>query len=68
MWGVDGNKTCGISDTIYVTDNGVASFFNLDKDFVVHPSQTKHVEPVEAGSVQHLKAVTSKRQSRKSTR
>ena len=65
MWGVDGNKTCGISDTIYVTDNGVASFFNLDKDFVVHPSQTKHVE---AGSVQHLKAVTSKRQSRKSTR
>lgn len=35
MWGVDGNKTCGISDTIYITENGCESFFTLDKDFVV---------------------------------
>ncbi|MFQ3228764.1 ectoine hydrolase [Reinekea sp.] len=37
MWGVDGNKTCGISDTIYVTDTGIQSFFSLDKDFTLHP-------------------------------
>lgn len=35
MWGVDGDKTCGISDTIYITENGCESFFTLDKDFVV---------------------------------
>ena len=37
MWAVDGNKTCGISDTIYVTDTGCASFFTLDEDFVCKP-------------------------------
>ena len=35
MWGVDGDKTCGISDTIYITEDGCESFFTLDKDFVV---------------------------------
>lgn len=42
MWAVDGNKTCGISDTIYVTDTGCASFFNLDEDFVCKP---EHATP-----------------------
>ncbi len=37
MWAVDGNKTCGISDTIYVTDTGCASFFTMDEDFVCKP-------------------------------
>lgn len=37
MWGVDGNKTVGISDTIYVTERGCQSFFDLDEDFVVKP-------------------------------
>lgn len=37
MWGVDGNKTCGISDTIHVTADGGESFFTLDRDFVVKP-------------------------------
>jgi len=27
MWGVDGDKTCGISDTIIITKNGCESFF-----------------------------------------
>lgn len=40
MWGVDGNKTCGISDTIYVTKTGIKSFFNMDRDFVVHPHKS----------------------------
>lgn len=35
MWGVDGDKTCGISDTIYITDKGCESFFDLDRDFAV---------------------------------
>jgi Xaa-Pro dipeptidase len=29
MYGVDGDKTCGISDTIRVTDKGCESFFDL---------------------------------------
>ncbi len=37
MWGVDGDKTCGISDTIYITDDGCESFFSLDRDFSVKP-------------------------------
>lgn len=35
MWGVDGDKTCGISDTILVTEDGCESFFSLDRNFVV---------------------------------
>ncbi|MDH5670885.1 MAG: ectoine hydrolase [Myxococcales bacterium] len=35
MWGVEGNKTCGISDTIRITEDGCQSFFTLDRDFVV---------------------------------
>ena len=35
MWGVDGDKTVGISDTIHVTATGCESFFTLDQDFVV---------------------------------
>lgn len=44
MWGIDGNKTCGISDTIYVTDTGIKSFFNLEKDFTIHPGSGKSSE------------------------
>ncbi|WP_417509271.1 ectoine hydrolase [Methylophaga sp.] len=39
MWGVDGDKTCGISDTIYVTEDGCKSFFTMDRDFTVKPDQ-----------------------------
>ncbi|MEC9413159.1 MAG: ectoine hydrolase [Pseudomonadota bacterium] len=39
MWGVDGDKTCGISDTIYVTEDGCKSFFTMDRDFTVKPEQ-----------------------------
>lgn len=37
MWGVEGNKTCGISDTIHITATGCESFFTLDRDFTVKP-------------------------------
>lgn len=36
MWGVEGKRTVGISDTIRVTEDGCESFFTLDQDFVVH--------------------------------
>jgi Xaa-Pro dipeptidase len=35
MWGVDGDKTVGISDTIRITEDGCESFFTLDEDFAV---------------------------------
>ena len=35
MWGIDGNKTAGISDTIYITEDGCQSFFTLDRNFVI---------------------------------
>ncbi|UJF23776.1 ectoine hydrolase [Suttonella sp. R2A3] len=37
MWGVDGDKTCGISDTVYITETGCESFFNFSEDFHVKP-------------------------------
>ncbi len=37
MWGVDGDKTVGISDTIHVTEDACASFFTFDEDFVCKP-------------------------------
>ncbi len=35
MWGVDGDKTVGISDTLHITADGCESFFDFDEDFVV---------------------------------
>ncbi|WP_376697343.1 ectoine hydrolase [Wenzhouxiangella sp. EGI_FJ10305] len=39
MWGVDGDKTVGISDTIHITADGCESFFDLDENFMVKPEQ-----------------------------
>jgi Xaa-Pro dipeptidase len=39
MWGVDGDKTVGISDTIRVTEDGCESFFDFDEDFVCKPEE-----------------------------
>ena len=35
MWGIDGDKTAGISDTVRVTDDGCESFFSLERQFVI---------------------------------
>jgi Xaa-Pro dipeptidase len=35
MWGVDGDKTVGISDTLYITDRGCESFFTLEENFTI---------------------------------
>lgn len=39
MWGIDGDKSCGISDTFYITDKGCGTFFDdVKQDFTVKPS------------------------------
>ena len=43
MWGVDGTKTVGISDTVRITEDGCASFFTLPEDFTVHTSSVRSV-------------------------
>jgi len=40
MWGVDGDKTVGISDTVRVTADGCESFFTLDEDFTCKPEHS----------------------------
>lgn len=38
MWGIDGDKSCGISDTFYITEDGCGSFFeDVEQDFTVKP-------------------------------
>tara|TARA_R110000868_G_scaffold107362_6_gene293831 strand:- start:2377 stop:3606 length:1230 start_codon:yes stop_codon:yes gene_type:complete len=44
IWGVDGNKTVGISDTIHVTATGCESFFTLAREFVSKPDIAKTEE------------------------
>ena len=39
LWGVDGDKTVGISDTIVITDDGCRSLFSMDRDFTVKADQ-----------------------------
>jgi Xaa-Pro dipeptidase len=39
MWGVDGDKTVGVSDTVYITADGCESFFTLDPDFASKPEE-----------------------------
>lgn len=40
MWGVDGDKTCGISDTFYITENGCDSFFHdVEQNFTLKADQ-----------------------------
>jgi len=47
MWGVDGDKTVGISDTIYVTSDGCESFFSLDENFVIKDGPAPACDPSE---------------------
>ncbi|MGC9456940.1 MAG: ectoine hydrolase [Halothiobacillaceae bacterium] len=64
-WGVDGNKTCGISDTIYITADSCESFFTLEEDFVIKPEEGRKpgkteppTEPAGAGPVVDLDTPT----------
>jgi hypothetical protein len=56
MWGVEGDKTVGISDTFLVTANGCESFFTLDRDFVVKPGSGKAAGDKPAGGNKQAEA------------
>ncbi|WP_376689845.1 ectoine hydrolase [Wenzhouxiangella sp. EGI_FJ10409] len=45
MWGVDGDKTVGISDTIHITSDGCESFFDLEENFLVKSDQAPRELP-----------------------
>ncbi|HAO24411.1 MAG TPA: peptidase M24, partial [Methylophaga sp.] len=67
MWGVDGDKTCGISDTIHITEDGCESFFTMDRDFVVKADQGKQkLISVDQSSKSEAKADKQIEQARKS--
>lgn len=60
MWGVDGDKTVGISDTIHITAEGCESFFTMNRDFTVKPGKTARAESGERKSIpSELKKVAS---------
>ena len=48
MWGVDGDKTVGISDTVRITEDGCASFLTLPEDFIIHASAARAFPTVAA--------------------
>lgn len=67
MWGVDGDKTCGISDTIHITDDGCESFFTMDRDFVVKADQGKQkLISLDKGNKNESKADKQPQQAQKS--
>ena len=57
MWGVDGDKTVGISDTILITDEGCESFFDLDMDFTICGDAVIGAVPPEEDVVANLDLV-----------
>jgi len=58
MWGVEGNKTCGISDTIVITDEGCRSFFTMDRDFTVKPEAAASGECIDLAKARKSDDVT----------
>ncbi|MDP2505926.1 ectoine hydrolase [Oceanobacter sp. 3_MG-2023] len=67
MWGVDGDKTCGISDTIYITDQGCQSFFDMDRNFVVKPETSSNLVDLGAVNRKPELAATDKPAPKKKT-
>ncbi|MGM0595294.1 MAG: ectoine hydrolase, partial [Pseudomonadota bacterium] len=59
MWGIDGDKSCGISDTFYITEDGCGSFFDdFEQDFTVKPdksgeSKVSEIKPSKAKKAKH---------------
>lgn len=51
LWGVDGDKTCGISDTFYITETGCGSFFDdVPQDFTLNQGSNPKRNPQETSS------------------
>ena len=64
MWGVDGDKTVGTSDTIRITDRGCASFFTMDEDFVFKQEHGSRVTEAMSESPAPDKAPAKKKAGR----
>lgn len=61
IWGVDGDKTCGISDTFYITEDGCDSFFaDVDQDFVVKSEGAGSVTKISSASKSKESAALAK--------
>jgi len=65
MWGIDGDKTCGISDTIHITEDGCESFFSMDRDFTVKPEEGRQSAASEPG---YIELPTNSKKKQKSSR
>ncbi|HKJ82846.1 MAG TPA: ectoine hydrolase [Mariprofundaceae bacterium] len=70
MWGIDGDKSCGISDTFYITDTGCGSFFeDVEQDFSIRPNRpAKRHEPesdIVIDSAEHEQSERKKRAGNK---
>lgn len=64
MWGIDGDKTCGISDTFYITEDGCGTFFeDVDRDFVVKPNEASAAATKDA-NVSDIKPVLKKQKKK----
>lgn len=47
MWGVEGTRTVGISDTIRITETGCESFFDLEEGFTINATgEAEGAEPL----------------------
>jgi Xaa-Pro dipeptidase len=65
MWGIDGDKSCGISDTFYITEDGCGSFFeDVPQDFTLVPESD--ADKKVAGSEAENKQKKAKVKARKS--
>lgn len=60
MWGVDGDKTCGISDTIVITAEGCESFFTMEQNFTVKPEHGAKSAPNKAAKNSGKKTAASR--------
>jgi len=60
MWGIDGDKSCGISDTFYITETGCGSFFeDVEQDFAVKPNT-----PAESSKVSEIRPALESRKEK----
>ncbi|WP_084419684.1 ectoine hydrolase [Henriciella litoralis] len=59
VWGVDGDKTVGISDTFHVTDTGCESFFSMPEEFTLKPGAGKTIEKSKPKKTNGHKAPTA---------
>ncbi len=70
LWGVDGDKTCGISDTFYITEDGCGSFFSdFERDFTIKPGAAnskseKSVTPIITPTDKQVEKTNQKQKSR----